>query len=345
MKKSKAKNQPWRQLYELAEEVRNLAPWQWMRESEVFGVEDSAEGNVHFVSVMGSEGMHFAVSAYRGIEALHRIMNLNEEEIYDYPERLMEIPQIQLSFEDRKHLADHAYKKIRSLGLRYRGQNAWPQFQSFRPGYAPWRLQADEMHVMSTVLEQLLEVAPQLRSNPDLLAFDDFETFLVRVPADPSGKTWQDEPRRFRTAPEEKPAAYLSELSAARLRKLKRQPVFLEVDFFMTPAMIGKKGDRMLNGYALMAVENGEGMIIGLEMLVADPSLQSMWHQIPEALAKQLTKAGFLPEALVARSTLLADLLDPFAKALDCDLLHSNTLPNLDPAKESLSEHLGRGGF
>jgi len=27
MKKSKAKNQPWRQLYELAEEVRNLAPW------------------------------------------------------------------------------------------------------------------------------------------------------------------------------------------------------------------------------------------------------------------------------------------------------------------------------
>jgi hypothetical protein len=345
MKKSKAKNQTWRQLYELAEEVRNLAPWQWMRESEVFGVEDPAGGNVHFVSVMGSEGMHFAVSAYPGIEALYRIMNLVEEEIHEYPERLLEIPQIQLSFEDRKHLADHAYKKIRSLGLRYRGQNAWPQFQSFRPGYAPWRLQADEMHLMSTVLEQLLEVAPQRRSNPDLLAFDDFETFLVRVPAGSSGKPWKDEPRRFRAAPEEKPAAALSNLSAARLRKLKRQPVFLEVDFFMTPAMIGKKGDRMLSGYALMAVENSKGMIIGLEMLVAETSLQSIWRQIPEALAKQLTKAGFLPEALVVRSTLLADLLDPFAKALNCDLLHSNTLPNLDPAKESLSEHLGRGGF
>jgi hypothetical protein len=345
MKKSKTKNQPWRHLYELADKIRNLAPWQWMQESEVFGVEDSAGGNVHFVSVMGSEGMHFAVSAYPGIDALHHIMNLNEEDIYEYPERLMEIPQIQLSFEDRKNLADHAYKKIRSLGLRYRGQNAWPQFQSFRPGHAPWRLQAKEMHVMSIVLEQLLEVAPQLRSNPDLLMFDDFEKFLVRVPAGPNGKTWQNEPRRFRAAPEETPAASLSELSAARLRKLKRQPVFLEVDFFMTPAMIGKKGDRMLNGYALMAVENGEGMIIGLEMLVADPSLESMWRQIPEALAKQLTNAGFLPKALVVRSTLLADLLEPFAKALDCNLLHSDTLLNLDPAKESLSKHLGQGGF
>jgi hypothetical protein len=287
--------------------------------------------------------MHFAVAAYPGIDALHCIMNLNEEEIYEYPERLMEIPQIQLSFEDRKHLADHAYKKIRSLGLRYRGQNAWPQFQSIRPGHAPWRLQANEMHVMSTVLEQLLEVAPQLRSNPDLLASDDLETFLVRVPAGPSGKTWKDEPRRFRAAPEETPAASLSELSAARLRKLKRQPVFLEVDFFMTPAVIGKKGDRMLTGYALMAVENRKGQVIGLEMLVAKPSLQSMWCQIPEALAKHLTNAGFLSQTLVVRSTLLADLLDPFAKALDCDLLHSDTLPNLDPAKESLSEHLGKG--
>ena len=345
MKKSKAKKQPWRQLYDLAEEVRNLAPWQWMQESEVFGVEDPDEGNIHFVSVMGSEGMHFAVAAYPGIEALHRVINLTEEEIFEYPERLMEIPQIQLSYEDRQHLADHAYKKIRSLGLRYRGQNAWPQFQSIRPGYAPWRLQADEMHVMSMVLEQLLVVAPQLRSNPDLLTFDDFETFLVRVSADPSGKTWKNAPRRFRATPVETPAASLSQLSAARLRKLKRQPVVLEVDFFMTPAVIGEKGERMLNGYVLMAVENGEGMIIGVEMLVAEPSLQSMWRQIPEALAMQLNNAGFLPETLVVRSTLLADLLDPFAKALDCNLLHSDRLPNLDSAKEALAEHLGRGGF
>lgn len=345
MKKPKAKNQPWRQLYKLAEEVRNLAPWQWMHEPEVFGVEDPATGDVHFVSVMGSEGMHFAVSAYPGIAALYHLMNMDEEEIYEYPERLLEIPQLQLSFEDRKQLADHAYKKIRALGLRYRGRNAWPQFQSFRPGYAPWRLQPDEVQLMAAVLEQLLEVAPRLRSDPDLLAFDDFEMFLVRVPAGPNGETWKDESRRFRPEPEEPPAASLSELSATRLRKLNRRPVFLEVDFFMTPAIIGEKGARMLNGYALMAVENSQGMIIGVEMLVAKPSLQSMWHQIPEALAKQMTNAGFLPEALVVRSTLLADLLGPFAEALDCELLLSDTLPNLDPAKEELSTHLGQGGF
>jgi hypothetical protein len=344
MKKPKATNETWRQLYKLAEEIRKLGPWQWMRESEVFGVEDAATGDVHFVSVMGAEGLHFAVSAYPGIEALYRILTIDDEEIYEYPERLLEIPQIQLSFEDRKHLADHAYKKIRSLGLRYRGQNAWPQFRSFRPGYAPWGLQADEMRVMAAVLNQLLEMAPRARSNPDLLAFDDFETFLVRVPAGPDGKTWKDESRRFRPEPEELPTATFSKLTAARLKKLKRKPFFLELDFFMTPAMIGEKGGRMLNAYCLMAVENSKGMIIGVEMLVANPSLHSMWREIPEALAKQMTNAGFLPEALVARSMLLADLLDPFAEALDCELLLSDTLPNLDPAKQALSEQLMQGG-
>lgn len=80
-------------------------------------------------------------------------------------------------------------------------------------------------------------------------------------------------------------------------------------------------------------------------MLVAEPSLQSMWRQITEILAKQLTTAGLLPETLVVRSTLLADLLGSFAKALDCKLLLSQTLPNLNPAKEALSERLGQGRF
>jgi tetratricopeptide (TPR) repeat protein len=39
------------------------------------------------------------------------------------------------------------------------------------------------------------------------------------------------------------------------------------MDFFMTPAMIGKKGDRMLNGYALMAVERAPKEPGGYQML------------------------------------------------------------------------------
>jgi hypothetical protein len=345
MKTSETQDKMWHQLYSQADAIRKLAPWRWMEEADVFGVEDPATGRVHFVSVMGSQGMHFAVSAYPGIAALDRVMSIDEEEIYEYPERLLEIPQLQLSFEGRQQLADHAYKKIRTLGRRYRGKSAWPQFQSFRPGYAPWRLQADEMRVISTVLEQLLEVAPRLRSNPGLLEFDDTETFLVRVSAGKSAKNWRDAHRQFPEAPPEKPVVRLSELSEVRLRKLNRRPVFLEVDFFMTPAIIGNKGSRMLNGYALMAVEGSTGMVIGFEMLTAEPSLQSMWERIPEALAKQVTHAGFLAETIVVRSTLLADLLAPLAKALNCELILSDTLPNLDPAKEELTAHLSQGAF
>jgi len=112
----------WSHLYELASEVRRLAPWKWMTEPDVFGVQDpTGTDQVHFVSIMGSEGIHMAVAAYSGAEALYNIMTIAEEEVDQYPERVLEIPQFQLSFEDRAHVADHAYKTIRSLGLRFRG--------------------------------------------------------------------------------------------------------------------------------------------------------------------------------------------------------------------------------
>jgi hypothetical protein len=277
-------------------------------------------------------------------QILQERQNSAEEEFYQYPERMLEIPQIQLSFEDRANVADHAYETIRSLGLRFRGKNAWPQFQSFRPGYAPWRLEKDEMRTMAAVLEQVLEVAPRVRSDPGLLESEDPEVFLVRVPSGDGENVWQDEYRRFSPVTVENVAAPVPELDLARLNKLERSSAVLEVDFFMTPAMIGEKGTRMLNGYALMAVEDNQGMVIGLEVLTAEPDVLAMRGMLPTVLAQHLLKAGLLPSGIVIRYDLLGDLLYPFSQALGCELYQSEVLPNLDPAKQDLIDHLS-GGF
>jgi hypothetical protein len=52
-------NEQWRRLYEAAVGVKELAPWEWMTETDVFGVQDPETQEIGFVSVMGALGEHF----------------------------------------------------------------------------------------------------------------------------------------------------------------------------------------------------------------------------------------------------------------------------------------------
>jgi hypothetical protein len=50
---------------------------------------------------------------------------------------LLEIPQLQASWEDREELHVRDRETIKALGRKYRGRQAWPLFRSYQPGYAP----------------------------------------------------------------------------------------------------------------------------------------------------------------------------------------------------------------
>lgn len=61
----------WRRLYDLAGQVKQLSPWEWMTEEDLFGVADPDSDTVMFVSVMSMLGEHTSVSAYLGEAALY----------------------------------------------------------------------------------------------------------------------------------------------------------------------------------------------------------------------------------------------------------------------------------
>jgi hypothetical protein len=41
----------WRRLYQAAMSFKEIAPWEWMAETDVFGVQDPERGEIGFVSV------------------------------------------------------------------------------------------------------------------------------------------------------------------------------------------------------------------------------------------------------------------------------------------------------
>ena len=77
-------------------------------------------------------------------------------------DRLLEIPNLQASFENREVLEGEDRGIIRQLGLKFRGRNAWPMFRSYRPGFFPWLIDSHEAELLTCALEQVLVVAPRL---------------------------------------------------------------------------------------------------------------------------------------------------------------------------------------
>jgi len=61
------------QLYDLAIQVKKLAPWLWMEETDVFGVASPDTSELGFVSVMGNIGEYEAVA---GLSRRLRVVRL-----------------------------------------------------------------------------------------------------------------------------------------------------------------------------------------------------------------------------------------------------------------------------
>jgi hypothetical protein len=308
-----------------------------MTESDVFGVEHPETGDLGFVSVMGMLGEHHAVTVYLGPEALAQFWALQQAGPSADPERVLEIPQLQASFEDRAMLQQQDRDLIKQLGLTFRGRQAWPLFRSFRPGFVPWFLEPNEVLFLSAILDQVSEVAGRLQDQSILLPAPDEGDYLIRVSRQGGRRrVWED---RIQQVPVPEPRAIPIAVDVDMLRTLKRLPKqrrTLEVDLFMAPSGVQEKGARPFYPYILLIVEARSGYVLATDMLSPEPDLDTMWGDVPQRILSHLAQAELVPQTLQVRSPLLVGLLGPLAGELDIELQPSRTLPSLDSARQFL---------
>lgn len=330
----------WREVYKFAIHVKKIVPWEWITETDIFGVQNPETDEIGFVSVMGMAGEHYAIAVYMGPEGLYGFWDLQDAGPNESPERVLEIPQLQASFENRDELDKKDHEIIKKLGIKFRGRHAWPMFRSYRSGFFPWFLEANEARLIMYVLEQTLDVALRYREDESLLETSDEKSYLVRVPHKEDGiLVWED--RIMRVPPPEPPHIPIA-MNTQEIKVLKRLPQSrhtIEIDFFMFPAKIGEEGTRPFYPYMLLIVDAQSCVILGNESMIADPSLEAMWGSIPMNVVHQLSKAGIVPREIRVRSELLLQLLQPLAEELRFNLKRSRTLGSLDSAKEFLLQH------
>ncbi len=328
----------WRRLYAAAAAFKQEAPWEWMEEDELFGVRDPETGEIGYMSIMGILGEHLALDIFLGAEGLDGFWYMHLGKTQDNPAFLLEVPQLQVSFEDRETLHARDREVIKALGLKFRGQQAWPMFRDYTPGRAPWFITSQQARFLTVALEQVLDVIHRLRDNPELLNPPEKDRYLVRVLTE---QGWEDQWLAPPPLPMRPPPPIDSRRLATMRAELPRQALVLEADLFALPSFVRDGDDpRPYVPYALMVVESKSGLILGMELMLARPSLAAVEEQSLTKFMDLISRGGSLPRQIAVRNERLYNLLMPLAAGLGIQLRQARHMPALDQARGALQRWL-----
>ena len=173
-------NEQWLDLYQAFREYCESAPWEWLDNSDVVAVEHPSGEYKGYCVVLGDGGIEYGLAVYNGDEGLAHYLELMAGELGgETPEVLDTVDALSALLADREVLSTTDRDIIRNLGLRYRGRGKWPIFRSIKPGYAPWRPEADEAVFLTQALRVIMGVAARVETGELALYLDESPDLIL----------------------------------------------------------------------------------------------------------------------------------------------------------------------
>ncbi|MBI4744394.1 MAG: hypothetical protein HY776_06210, partial [Actinobacteria bacterium] len=185
----------WKELYDTAINFKQNECWNYMWDSDLFGVQNPETREIGYCCIMGRNGEHFALGVYKGSEGLDGLLKIFNAEVDTKSIDTLHVQNcIMASFEDRKFLDKNDHEIIKKLDLKFRGQNSWPFFRDYTPGFHPWYLNSKDVRFLTLALNQSIEISKRMKENPEMLKPKDDSVYLVRVPYVENDEIkWKDE--------------------------------------------------------------------------------------------------------------------------------------------------------
>jgi hypothetical protein len=330
--------QEWKALYEAAIEFKELAPWNWMYDNDIFGVKDPVSGEIGYCCIMGAAGEHYALGLYLGSEGLYGISRILTGKFSESNDEFLYIQNcLMASFEDRKNLHKQDLRQIKALGLKFRGHNAWPLFRRYKPGFVPWYLKGDEVRFLTIALQQAKDVSLRFKKDPVLLDYPSEVHYLVRVPDKPGeNMIWKDEllePSPLKM--EDIPVIPVEKTTISRLKKagLRRRGIW-EIDFFYVQAVVREKGERPYFPYMSLVVDHNSTFILNYQLEKRADSKSTF----PVKFADFIEQVKVIPDELVVKRYEVYKIMEPLSAELGIEINMVKSLPALEYAQKSMKD-------
>ncbi len=326
-------------LFSFSDYVARLSPWEYLYESQVFGVRpNGAEGDTYWVNVIGGAGEVFAVNIYRGLRGLHGLAVLigamdaaEDGEDYDSVAVGMEQCMFQIEFVTKVDLDvwdRKAIKKARRSLPTKRGALS-PRFLSFVPGYLPWRLEADEGKELAELCREVMTVLSFLEEEPEMCPEFPSEEIPVFVFGDEEGVDIRLEDTRSVIEALDDGANPLIELDDFSKEKYRSLPQNEEVEWELAtsigPAIIDDKKSRPYFPYVCVICEREYGRVLVTELYPKERQASHIVSVLIQALdtLRERPKVVFVEERGLFE--LVQEWLTPLGIRVEkrpCDFCH-----------------------
>ncbi len=299
MKNDQPSNLDWKALYSATIEFKNAAPWDWMHDSDIFGVQDPVSGETGYCCIMGAAGEHYALGVYSGGEGLDGILRILSGDFYPRHDEALYVQKcLMASFEDRTYLQKEDLQQIKALGLKFRGANAWPLFRNYTPGLVPWYLTGEEARFLTLALQQAIEVSRRFKNKPEMLIHPSSGQIFVRAPVKQGESIlWKDE-WHDPLLPESEDFPPVDKTLLNRLKKagLQKRGIW-ELDFFYVPAPVWEKGKRPYYPYMSLLVDHNSSMILNFQL----EKRKEFTSKFLEKLASFLERVKIAPKEFLVK--------------------------------------------
>ena len=326
----------WRALYEAAVNFRDIAPWRWMYDDDLFGVQDPVSGEIGYCCIMGNLKQVFALNVYLGTEGLfgHKLLQCYAQE-EKQPNLLIFQKSLMASFEDRGDLEKEDLAVMKALGLKFRGRNSWPMFRNYRPGYIPWFLEARDVAFLTLALEQAGEVVLRCRDNKNLITTNEEDIFFVRrAHQENGGLIWHDSYQQaasFEIAiPDDGP---FNEVGMQRILKSvgKRSKIW-EFDLFHYPQPIREKQERPYFPYAFIVLDHETGRPLDVEIL----AITGYVKRSRDKIIALIERLKYIPAEIQVCNGRAHDILAPLGEKMGFTIASVQRMPQMEELREGL---------
>lgn len=323
--------------YKLAMRLKELAPWNYLYESDVFGVRMPEDGKIYFLSIMGSGGEHYAISAYEDVLGLVGFLQLLEPAKWLRPIEMMLIPHMMVSFEDRDRIDPPVRKKMKELGFVFRGQNAWPDFRQVIPGFVPCMPDEEALRRLLIIMEQAINVLERAKTDAELIGSNNMsdDVFLVRATSGPvsgSGE-WEDTHWTF----EPPSISYQMNFNVGerdRISSLPRSSDILQADIAMLSNQVAEPGKKAFFVSMFVAMSKQTGMALDFRTLTPEEGINAMHSLFPDMLIKTILKLNWKPAAIEIRHPLFYQMAKDALEPANLRIIHKPVIKHIDSLLE-----------
>ncbi len=325
----------WNTLYRSAIEYQRIQPWQWVDDTDLFGVKNPETGEIGYCCVVGALGEFLGLVVYLGTEGLESYLKVQDSESPE-EDLLNTAKSMVASFGDRKCLQKPDFEVIKRLGLKFRGARSWPLFRSYEPGYYPWYLSQSQVIFLTHALQQASDVSLRMKIDSNLLKRKN--QYLVRVSEGSElDLQWKDE--WLTPAPLERSKDEASAPDEIRLHRIKKegftQAGIWEVDFFPFPVPI-QEGDRPFFPFCLLIVDHDSGFVFESHLENRDRHKAEFQNHV----LKVIEGVACLPQEIWVKRDEVFKLFEVLASRLGMKIKRVKKLNELECAKKSMESFL-----